>query len=276
MPTPAASTVPPPQPDEVVEEAPPKLSPEEVLARMLGMSSKPVDAEFETLLERSAGISYDPKMKDLSTTLQSHSVQQGDSLTGGGSSASLGRRDSLRTGGRDLVELERGLVQRARAASVGYEARSRMELRRADTSPPGSASPVASPLGAGSGWQHFDKASRQRMDRFDVSLPRTQYRDTTDKYLKRLLVDIDLARDPDRQRHYSHQSRCDHLDKMHCWYFKHTAQKETQKKNPPPYLVYSREEPVAPGSMRVALKQTSPLLATTLHRSSSSPVLPGD
>lgn len=281
MPPPAAPAAAPVPADEPDEDAGPKLSPEEMLARMLGMkSSKAEDPYMEGLLERSAGISYDPKMKELSSMLSTEPAPAVPSKS----------RCALRTGGRDLVErrvkdLERGhLSQRPQTVDTGPDGRGRFssgltspasvpQLRRVESSP--TVSPLSSPT-AGDKQQSPDKAMRQR---FDTTYHRAQFRDHTDKTLKRLLVDMDLAR-PDHQKQYSHQSRCDHLDKMHGWYLKHSYKEknEVQQKDKkpatqaPPYLVFSQEGPVSPGSLRVQFKHQSPLLR---KRSDSSPALDG-
>jgi len=86
------------------------------------------------------------------------------------------------------------------------------------------------------------------------------------------MIDMELARD-DRQKHYSHQTRCDHLDKMHMWYNNHTLKEHKKERKAPPYLSFSQEGPVSPGSLRVQFKQPSPLLSTGLRKSGSSPAL---
>merc|ERR550525_1356008 len=74
-----------------------------------------------------------------------------------------------------------------------------------------------------------------------------------DHSLRCLLTDIDLAQD-ERLKEYSHQARCDHLDKIYDWYVTH-GMKEARKERPaPPYVRFSLNGPVMPGSLRVAPK----------------------
>lgn len=275
---------PPPPPEEPVDEGP-KFSAEELLAIRMGMSPHPKEEQVEMLLERSAGISHDPKMKHLSGMLSSHTAEDAPTSPAACAAFTGGSRCGLRTGGRDLVDrrmkdlssqmprppTSEGRLQPASPTSLP-------QLRRSETSP-STLSPLASPS-SGEKSQDPEKASRMMMmAKYDTSSYRNNFQHTTDKTLKRLLLDVDLAR-PDHQKHYSHQTRCDHLDKMHAWYGKHTykdkqeAQKERKTAVPPPYLLFSQEGPVSPGSLRVQFKHPSPLLST-MHRSSSSPALEG-
>lgn len=288
MPPPAASSAAPaPVEAEVEEEAPPKLSPREMLARMLGVRLKP-DPHVEVLLERSAGISFDPKMKDLSYRLQSHVDTDpfATSSTAGSPTATAGRSGSSRRPGRNLVDRRMKDLERSQHQQAVGSRRPRFELQRLDSVSVSGVSPLASPINGPPAVlrqqqhqqqqqpQQLEETKRQHLEKFDASFQRKQYRDNTDKTLKRLLVDIDLACDPDRQRHYSHQSRCDHLDKMHGWYFDHIGveqKKDTKPGRPPPYLLFNREGPVSPGSMRVQHPRPSPLLTDHLRRSCSSP-----
>jgi len=65
------------EPEPVVEEAEPeipKLSAEEALAKALGMKLNP-DKKMEVLMDRSASIQFDPKMKEITGTLTTHASQ---------------------------------------------------------------------------------------------------------------------------------------------------------------------------------------------------------
>jgi len=273
-----------PEPPPVEEpEEPPKISAEEMLARRMGMNPKREDPQVEMLLARSAGIASDPKMAQLNDMLSNHTSEVGQARSKG--STPLGRsRCSLRTGGKDLVDrrmkdLER--VQLARPTSSELCGRpapgSPSSLRKSESSP-------AQSFPAPPKFEDLEKAAQvaqQRQAKFDSSFHRSQFQHTTDKTLKRLLIDMDLA-SPNQQKHYSHQTRCDHLDKMHKWYNKHTykdkqeCQKEKRSGGPasPPYLLFSQEGPVSPGSLRVQSKHPSPLLSTSsMHRNSSSPAM---
>lgn len=272
---------PPPPEEPEVEEEKPALSPEEALAKAMGMTAKPQDPQLEGLMSRSAGIRFDPKMKEIQGLLGSHTeATSAVSLSSGAASSSgpsrKGRAESLRTGGCGLVDRRMKELEQSAPRSLVDDRRGLKELESSFTSPPSTPSGVA-----GEVWKRIaaeeeiaiKEAARARMDRLDSGFPKCRYRDTTDKTLKRLLIDMDLARDPDRQKHYSHQTRCDHLDKMHTWYAHHTLKEDKKERKAPPYLRFSQEGPVSPGSMRVQFKQTSPLL--TMSKSGSSPALLG-
>jgi len=116
----------------------------------------------------------------------------------------------------------------------------------------------------------------QRIAVFDPESAKGNYRHNTDRTMKRLLIDIELARDTERHKHHSHQMRCDNLDKSHLWYSKWSLKEDKKKLAPsPPYLTFSTEGPVSPGSLRVQIRQTSPLLKGPpgLSHSTSSPAL---
>jgi len=271
---------PEPPPIEEPEDTGPKISPEELLARRMGMNPKREDPQVEILLERSAGISSDPKMAELNGMLSSHTTEVGQRTKG---STPLGRsRCSLRTNEIDKVDrrmkdLEHGSLARPTSRelcgrpSLGSPSSSPSLMRKSESSPTLSSFPVSPKF---EDLEKAAQAAQTKMARFDSNYHRHQFQHTTDKTLKRLLIDMDLA-NPSQQKHYSHQTRCDHLDKMHNWYSKHTykdknesqQEKRMGAQKPPPYLVFSQEGPVSPGSLRVQSKHPSPLLsAASLHR----------
>merc|ERR1719163_1448572 len=110
----------------------------------------------------------------------------------------------------------------------------------------------------------------RRMDRWETRLT---WRESMDQSLKRLLVDMDLARD-ERLKEYAVQhaatmdpskrveerekiarfakARCEHLDKIYSWYEIHGMKEARKERKAPPYLSYNPQHPVMPGSMRVA------------------------
>lgn len=263
----------------------PKVSPEEALASMLGMRPKPEDPRLEVLMDRSASITYDPKMKEIKGMLHSHTSQASPTSSAPSSSSgsnSAGRSHLLRTGGCGLVDRRMKELEHSPQTSLVDDRPGLEQLQSSlgASRPSSSSGSGAAPAASGKGdvlrrvpmeeEEAVKEAAKVRMDRFDMSSSRHRYRDYTDKSLKRLLIDMDLARDPDRVKHYSHQMRCDHLDKMHSWYKNYTLKEDVKKTYSPPYLRFSNEGPVSPGSMRVQFKQPSPLLAT-LARSDSSP-----
>jgi len=98
---------------------------------------------------------------------------------------------------------------------------------------------------------------------------RLHWRAHMDSAVKSLLVDLELARDA-RLKEYSHQARCDHLDKIYDWYLMHGMKEVRKERETPPHLRYSEDSPVMPGSLRVR-PHTS--IGSASH-SASSPSLP--
>ncbi|CAE8610263.1 unnamed protein product [Polarella glacialis] len=95
-----------------------------------------------------------------------------------------------------------------------------------------------------------DRVTSMRMDTFQTRL---QWRDKMDDCLRRLMQDMDLARDK-RLKEYSNQARCDHLDRIYEWYETHGKKEARKERAAPPYVRYSHDGPVMPGSMRVPRK----------------------
>eukprot|EP00427_Karlodinium_veneficum_P045432 CAMPEP_0169253412 /NCGR_PEP_ID=MMETSP1016-20121227/38592_1 /TAXON_ID=342587 /ORGANISM="Karlodinium micrum, Strain CCMP2283" /LENGTH=274 /DNA_ID=CAMNT_0009334733 /DNA_START=34 /DNA_END=854 /DNA_ORIENTATION=+ len=134
----------------------------------------------------------------------------------------------------------------------------------------------------------------RRMDRFETRLT---WRDSMDHSLKRLLVDMDLSRDERLQEYMAkhqatmadaakHQTpekhstrfavaaRCNQLDKVFDWYRTHGRKEVRKERNAPPYLRYDPQDPVMPGSLRVAKPMNRPgKLGSGMGLSSSSPAL---
>jgi len=94
------------------------------------------------------------------------------------------------------------------------------------------------------------EAMLKRMDRFETRL---RWRGAMDRSVKRLLIDMDLARD-DRLKEYSHKARCDQLDKIYDWYKIHGMKEVRKERAAPPYVRFNQSDPVMAGSLRVAPK----------------------
>lgn len=78
---------------------------------------------------------------------------------------------------------------------------------------------------------------------------RTQWRNTMDRSLKRLMMDVELAQDPSLGSR-AHASSCNHLDRVHDWYLTH-GKKDARKAMPgQSFLRYNPQDPVMPGSLR--------------------------
>jgi len=147
------------------------------------------------------------------------------------------------------------------------------------TSPAASPSSAASPAGEkkleetrpSSASAILKPASAQTLERFDSTYMRKRMQHQTDRTLKRLFIDMELTR-THQQKQHAHRTRCDHLDKVYDWYLVHKNKDEDKKeaRKPPPYIVYSKDNPVSPGSMRV---QTYPRKSPLLSQSASAPSL---
>jgi len=108
------------------------------------------------------------------------------------------------------------------------------------------------------------EALLRRMNRFQTRL---QWRDHMDKSLTSLMADIELASN-DRLKEYAHKARCDHLDKIYDWYLTHGMKEARKERAAPPYVRFSVDGPVMPGSMRVSRGGLS-RPSTTSRRDSS-------
>lgn len=265
--------------EEIHEPEKPNLSPEETLAKAMGVVLKKIDKNVEALMDRSTSLTDDPKMKEISAAQRAHAA-----ATQSKPSLEVKRRsETLRTGGcgsvdRRAHDIEHGvpapLVKpRTSLEQLGSE----LEVMSSPSSPVSSTAPAARephriPV---EDEDAIQEAALRRLAKFSTDSAKGRYTDYADKAMKRLMLDMDLARDPERQRHYSHQTRCDHLDKSYGWYKNFAIKEQKNKIAPsPPYLKFSTEGPVAAGSMRVQFRQTSPLLsAHRLGHSASSPSL---
>lgn len=107
--------------------------------------------------------------------------------------------------------------------------------------------------------------------------PRLQWRHEMDRSLRRLMQDMEFARD-DRLKEYSHQACCGHLDKIFDWYQSHGKKEAKKERISPPYVFFSNDGDVMPGSMRVTRsklmqKEKAKKDGNGMAQSSSSPAL---
>merc|ERR1712232_1430569 len=121
------------------------------------------------------------------------------------------------------------------------------------------------------------KAQLRQMDRFETRL---EWRSQMDYSVRRLLVDLDLARDVRVQKDAANQIRCDHLDKVHEWYLKHGKKEARKEKTAEPYIFFEPDAHVQPGStrptpfkLRNMATRGSALRVPPLRHSSSTPSL---
>lgn len=117
------------------------------------------------------------------------------------------------------------------------------------------------------------QAALKRMDGFHTRL---RWRSSMDFSLRRLLTDLDLARD-DRLKEFSYQARCEHLDKVYSWYGTHGMKEARKERIGPSVLRYKPDGPVLPGSLRVNWPyqhEQGRRDAESLRHSASAPTLP--
>lgn len=242
-----------------------------------GLYSPPVQSSSSGLArERSTNINEDPKFRELKHYQKSHGHEKRlraaaelEERVLRPTNADNGRRhDALRLDGCDVLneKLKTLALEKANLPQIG----SRADFPECFYSTPASPSE-----------QPDHQALVRRMSRFQTRL---QWRDQMDSSLRRLMQDMDFARD-DRLREYSHQARCDHLDRIYDWYIKHGMKEARKERAGPPFIRFSTSGPVMPGSMRVASSthEFAPNLSQPLsnqrrdghgiHHSSSSPTL---
>lgn len=101
---------------------------------------------------------------------------------------------------------------------------------------------------------------------------RLDWRNSMDKKLERLIVDMDLMHDKsvgDR----CHSQRCEHLDKVFQWYERHGGKEARKEVAGPAYLTYGPDSPVMAGSLRVAPMEARRPRSRGMRSSSSAPSL---
>mmetsp|Transcript_59296 Transcript_59296/g.133551 ORF Transcript_59296/g.133551 Transcript_59296/m.133551 type:complete len:257 (-) Transcript_59296:106-876(-) len=207
----------------------------------------------EGFRERSANLHADPKMRELKHYTKSHQhemrlraaaeleervlAQKQSPSSAGSSSASAG---SLRTDGCEKVNrhMKRLASEKAILPHIGNCADLPDEFRH-DVEPKEAELPLDQ-----------RQALLRRMNRFHTRLA---WRDQMDQNLRRLMQDMELARD-DRLKEYADRARCEHLDKIYDWYLTHGMKEARKERAAPPYVRFSMSGPVMPGSLRVAPK----------------------
>lgn len=210
----------------------------------------------EALRERSANLFADPKMRELKHYTKSHQhegrlraaaelemrvsqAQPSQSSSGGADQNSTG---DLRSQGCDSLNrrMKRLASEKVQLPHIGSNGELPEEFcRHLHEHMPDLNVPAEQ-----------REAMLRRMDRFETRL---RWRGAMDHNLKRLLLDMDLARD-ERLKEYAHKARCDHLDKIYDWYKIHGMKEVRKERAAPPYVRFTPSDPVMPGSLRVAPK----------------------
>jgi len=219
---------------------------------------------------RSINLFADPKMRELKHYAKSHTHE--DRLR---ANASLSRRKgsvlkkenqaealaaealALRMEGCEVVNKQMKRLASEKEASSPSNSSSQARLKtpsQADMLASTCMSSMSScPVSLGEpvvveDWVVTKEEMMRRMSRFETRL---QWRESMDHSMHRLMADIELARD-DRLKEYAHKARCGHLDKIYDWYLTHGMKEARKERAAPPYVRFSVDGPVMPGSMRVA------------------------
>jgi len=101
--------------------------------------------------------------------------------------------------------------------------------------------------------------------------PKYAFRNEAARTLRRLLVDMDLDRQPDVGDN-AHGLVVRHFDSRYEWFLKHTKKPPHDEHKAPPYIKFQKGDTVMPGSMRVELQPPSPALrAMAQVRAASAP-----
>lgn len=133
-----------------------------------------------------------------------------------------------------------------------------------------SASSLTRPKSAGA---YSKMPSTATSDLKDSHTVRQQFHQQSERTLRRLLVDVDLAVDSRSLPRDSHKARCATVDRVFDWYERHApAAKSTSRESKttgqpgigPAWLVVKADEPPPPGSLRTCYRQPSPLLSLQL------------
>eukprot|EP00927_Polykrikos_kofoidii_P079922 TRINITY_DN76768_c0_g1_i1.p1 TRINITY_DN76768_c0_g1~~TRINITY_DN76768_c0_g1_i1.p1 ORF type:complete len:212 (-),score=19.00 TRINITY_DN76768_c0_g1_i1:648-1283(-) len=193
----------------------------------------------DPLRERSAQLNLDPKMQEIGNAIK---TSQEDSDV---SNPTLHRASpsALRVAGCETIERSVTRVWR-------YSPEPLLVYR--GSTPPACLIPEQSP-------ERRESLSLQK------DQAKLEWREQMNRSLKRLVLDVELATD-DRLKATSHQQRCKRVDTMHEWYSSHRTKDMAQNKVAPPYLSFSKDSVVMPGSRR-------PTPMSLLNRSLSSPAV---
>mmetsp|Transcript_6635 Transcript_6635/g.16245 ORF Transcript_6635/g.16245 Transcript_6635/m.16245 type:complete len:288 (-) Transcript_6635:43-906(-) len=101
--------------------------------------------------------------------------------------------------------------------------------------------------------------------------PKYDFRNEAARTLRRLLVDMDLDRQPDVGGN-AHGLVVRHFDARYEWFLRHTKKPPFDDLKAPSYIKFQKGDQVMPGSMRVELQPPSPALrAMAQARATSAP-----
>jgi len=219
----------------------------------------------EDYRERSANLYADPKLRELKHYTRSHQHEQRLRASAGvrmrpKSVASSDDRAQVMTSLRfeGCGKMDRHLKHLSHERAMPPSAQSHSKLPYLDGSRP-KQEHICAEDGTELNKKQEDAKSLQT---------RLYWRSHMDHAVKSLLVDLELARDA-RLKEYSHQARCDHLDKIYDWYLVHGMKEVRKERETPAHIRYNPDGPVMAGSMRVTPKGSTPSMSS----SSSSPAL---
>lgn len=214
--------------------------------------------------ERSANMINDPKMRELQKFTKTHAEDVQAVIDRDATMSPVRRAMASAAGGRAATPSaeEEGIPSRVSLRNEGCSKVNRhmrgLWKGKAELPKMGSNSELPEAF-------HFHKLDdpkeaekslderREALRRFDRGDTQMEWRGTIDHGLRRLMLDMELARD-DRLKKSADKARCDHLDKCFDWYRLHGHKEPKKSKPAPPYVRFSVSGPVMPGSLRVAPK----------------------
>jgi len=210
---------------------------------------KPLTPMTSAFRQKDVAIGGDPKFREMSHFLTSHTHQDRmvDMHLGPGESSP--RKDGIESMNR-------------RVRSLAHEAKSESPTHKSFPSSPRFAMAGSSITGGAgtAGWSQSSPSqpsssdtpleSPRKMLGMDAELNRRlKWREELDRNLRRLMTDVELGRDPN-MRHHGHKMVCEQFEKRYDW-FRDCGDKEVVKEQKgPPFMRYDPGKPVMAGSTR--------------------------
>eukprot|EP00928_Gymnodinium_smaydae_P054628 TRINITY_DN38370_c0_g1_i1.p1 TRINITY_DN38370_c0_g1~~TRINITY_DN38370_c0_g1_i1.p1 ORF type:complete len:316 (+),score=85.48 TRINITY_DN38370_c0_g1_i1:165-1112(+) len=240
---------------------------EEEEEKMPAISPDVSGGDFRT---RSAHLYADPKMKELKNFIKSHRHEErlrmaaeleerqpvADSPKAGGPLSPLAKSQVHQSKQAAEPKRRKGSIRSEGCAAVDRHMK-RLASETASLPRIGACCSEDPPrYSQEERGHHVDQGELKRLEgrkaqmrKMDVFSTRLQWRSSMDYSLRRLLVDLELARD-ERLKEYSNQARCENLDKMYDWYTTMGMKEARKERIAPPYIRFRGDGVVMAGSLR--------------------------
>lgn len=204
---------------------------------------KPLTPITSAFRQKDVAIGGDPKFREMSHFLTSHSHQErlvGMHLGDVGVGTPSPRKDGIESMNR-------------RVRSLAHDAKVESPTQRSFPSSPRFAmagSSITGVVAAAPSPSDADSPRAPQALGLDAELQRRlKWREELDRNLRRLMTDVELGRDPN-MKHYGHRMVCEQFEKRYDW-FKDCGDKEVLKEQKGPAFVrYDPAKPVMAGSTR--------------------------